>query len=163
MNQNLQQEIIESVLHEELEGTIKLLELLQLEHTALIANDSDQIETAIAAKQDVIDHLGNLGQRRNSLCENAGFNTDKAGMNGYIVHCSSKYGQHLGQYWQRIMVLAESCRRQNDINGRIINTCYRNAKSALAILRGQTPGSEQAYGPKGSDTPSPPPKTIARA
>ncbi len=119
------------VLAQEIQAAGHLLRLLEDEHAALRGDDPDRLLEAVAAKERCAQSLERLTRRHRALL--AGRAADTVPEDA------------LGEELQR---LAEACRRQNAANGRLVEARRRHAEQALAILRGQSPGTA-GYDPRG--------------
>jgi len=149
---------IRELLQQEINLSTQLLENLQLENQALGNNDLESVEEIASVKQQAIATLELLGRQRESLLKNAGFSNDKIGMETFI-----KQYLDLDHDWQQLMSTVSKCRRQNEINGIIINAASRNTRDALSILKGQQSNDKVRYGSKGETINSTITNPIAKA
>lgn len=100
------------VTEEHLTRTRALLNILQREHAALLAGDLEQIEAIVQAKQAAIAQLEALTRE--------------------VAHAMSG-----GEQRHQLEALAIECRRQNEINGGMVEASLRHTQRMLSILRGQ--------------------------
>ena len=100
------------VTEEHLTRTRELLGILQREHAALLAGDLEQIETVVQAKQTAIAQLEALARD--------------------VAHATPG-----SEHRQQLEALTIECRRQNEINGGMVEASLRHTQRVLSILRGQ--------------------------
>jgi len=137
----------------------QLLDTLNAEYQALCSNDFETVQQLTSTKQQIIDTLSSLGRQRETLLQQAGFDTDKSGMTACIKQC----GGQLERDWHSLMAGVSECSRQNEINGIMISTASRHTMNALSILRGQQPGENVRYGARGEALTITSSNTLAKA
>lgn len=118
-----------AVLERSIEGAQRLLALLERERSALEHGDAAALETCVAEKNRLLDELDRLGRTAPLAAATPGVR-------------------------ENLRRLLERCTERNRVNGRIIELSRRRIQQALALLRGQTAGSE-LYGPAGTASASP--------
>jgi len=112
---------------------------LENEHTALIENDLNNIVQAANDKIYLFEILEDLEKERHALLLAAGLDFDSNGIMAYLQRNTSQARNESAAIWQQIEDLTHRCRRQNQINGIILEKNRRRTEKALAILKGQTP------------------------
>lgn len=96
----------------------ELLAILRREHEALRAGNVEQLEELVGAKRAAVSHFERLTAA--SSLRDAGSPEDAARRT-------------------RLVALAAECRRQNDINGGMVEAGLRHVRGVLGVLRGQGP------------------------
>ncbi len=124
----------------------QLLRALKDEHEALTGNQVEPLVTALERKHQAIAEIRQAEQQISGrdwqrLREDPGRRVE----------------------WDAFSSLMSQCRRQNEINGRIIHMRQQSTLAALSILRGQEHAPHTAYDAKGRPLSSPPPSRIASA
>lgn len=127
-------ETIDRLLAAEIEGARQLLGVLRREQQALAGPDPNSVEQAVADKRQAIAMLQQLAQRRHSL---AGTLPDR----GLPEPADARRTE-----LDRLLV---ELRRQNEINGALVQRRLQHARQALAVLRGQS-GQPGLYDPRGA-------------
>ena len=108
----------------------ELLAILQREHTALLGGDLEALDQAVRAKRAAAGHFEQL------------------------VRAAAAGGPgHDRTYDARLADLATECRRQNEINGGIVESGLRHVRSVIGLLRGR-PGDPGLYTRQGENTAS---------
>lgn len=96
----------------------ELLAILRREQEALRAGNVEQLEQLVGAKRAAVGHFERLTAA--SALKNSGSPEDTARRT-------------------RLAALAAECRRQNDINGGMVEAGLRHVRGVLGVLRGQDP------------------------
>lgn len=112
--------------------TEELLAILRREHEALRAGNVEQLEELVRAKRAAVSHFEQLTAA--SALQHAGSPEEAARRT-------------------RLAVLAAECRRQNDINGGMVEAGLRHVRGVLGVLRGQGPDNG-VYTRQGGSTAS---------
>ena len=122
----------------------RLLEALQEEYDALTGNQHDILVAALEYKHQALEEIRRVEERfarEGWLPIRGDSGKDKA--------------------WQAFSDLMQRCRRQNDINGRIIHMRQHCTRTALNLLHGKGNTELTAYNAKGKALSSPHPSRIA--
>ena len=121
------------------EHLAQLMRTLESENTALANNDLDGIIQAANDKNRLFEFLEELENERHALLVAAGLDFDSTGIMAYLARDSARTRNEATAIWQQIETLTRQCRKQNQINGIILEKNRRRTEKALAILKGQTP------------------------
>lgn len=121
------------------EHLTQLGQTLENEYTALAENDLDRIVQAAHDKNRLFEFLEDLEKERHALLLSAGLDFDSSGIMAYLQRDTSQTKHEAAAIWQQIGALTQQCRKQNQINGIILEKNRRRTEKALAILKGQTP------------------------
>ncbi len=141
---------------------IQLAATLESEHTALMDNDLDIIIQAASDKNRLFELLEDLEKERHALLLAAGLDFDSNGIMAYLQRGTSRTRNQTAAIWQKIETLTQQCRRQNQINGIMLEKNRRRTEKALAILKGQTPQTA-TYTANGETSHSQPRNSLAKA
>jgi flagella synthesis protein FlgN len=134
---------IEALLDQEIDGARRLLEALTQEHESLQQRDIESIERAVSAKQQWVTQLEALGKQFKQQVGD-----DAAQVVETLTRLDPAGTRGLLERWNRLCALADDCQRQNQVNGRIIESGRVQAERILTILSGQLQRQE-VYGPNG--------------
>ncbi|VAX12602.1 hypothetical protein MNBD_GAMMA24-243 [hydrothermal vent metagenome] len=127
------------ILRDITEHLIQLAATLESEHSALAKNDLDIIIQAANNKNRLFELLEDLEHERHELLLAAGLDFDSNGIMAYLQRGTSQTRNETAAIWQQIETLTHQCRKQNQINGIMLEKNRRRTERALAILKGQTP------------------------
>lgn len=111
--------------------------ILDTEFQALQAQDTAALEQAAVAKAERMQEIEGMERRLADLLGHAGYGHDRDGIEACIAWCDSA-GVLAGR-WQTLLESLQQCQERNRHNGAAIETHRRHARSALAVLRGQSP------------------------
>ncbi len=131
------------------EAARRLLENLEREHEALIADDLDGFLRLTEDKKERISALETFDQQRLAALRQAGVGEDEAGMEALLAG-----DPRANTLWRQLLHILQSCQRLNEINGRIIQTRKRQVEQAMELLRGQLGSERLAYDRQGRVTVS---------
>lgn len=147
--------VLAGVLREEQECASRLLAVLETEHAAIARRDTDTLQQAVAEKQTLLAQLEASHGRRLQLLQQEGIAAAPQGFDALLAQCSVGHTE-LTDLWGRTKAVLESCQRQNQINGAVLESSRRITHRALSILLGggQAEGSE-LYNQAGKATTSP--------
>ncbi len=118
---------------------VQLAATLESEYNALADNDLDTIIQAANDKNRLFEFLEDLEKERHALLLAAGLDFDSNGIMAYLQRGTSQIKNETAAIWQQIETLTHQCRKQNQINGIMLEKNRRRTEKALAILKGQTP------------------------
>lgn len=118
----------------------RLSHVLEREKAALIDQDVDAIERAVAAKHSAAADLETLEERRQDLCRDLlGDATPERGALSAALDDP--------QLWPRFCAALRACHEANAVNGRLVNLRRRHVRQALHILSGSPRDAADTYGP----------------
>ena len=125
-------------------AVVELRSLLDAERQALDRLDSIALDSATAAKAQVLQRLESLDAERRQMHDLASPQAPSAA-------------------WRNIRRQLEGCRRINAINGSIVEHQLQGVRRALGILSGSGEGPPMLYGPGGHAQAQVPPRSLSRA
>lgn len=134
-----------------IEQTTRLLELLQNEQTTLLSRHAlTQLEAVVADKQRLIQRIDAHAGEVECLLRAAHLPPGREG----ILQLLGRDNEASRERWLDLTRLGEACRRQNRLNGNLVDQGRRFARQTLAVLHGVSPPPE-LYGPSASESPAP--------
>ena len=154
---------LELLLRDLYESMSELSLVLDSEHEALAAEDTEQLQQAAANKEELSDKVEQLESHRCSMLNKRGLGKDLEAMRQLIQQSSGHDEDALYKLWNMIAELAQECAAKNKLNGIIIETKRRQTNAALAILQGYQADNTELYDAEGSTVPTKNNSTIARA
>jgi flagella synthesis protein FlgN len=140
---------IRNILLQEHDTARKLLEILTQEHTALIGNDLQGLETILAAKQQCMTRLEKISRDFLAFMHED-TTVARAGITAFLRQRDPQGTLKLVSLWQQVEKLLSHCRQKNSVNGKIISLNHRHIQGALSILRHGGQGLEPCYSPTGA-------------
>ncbi len=132
----------------EAEAAQHLLDALAQEHKALTEFNAEALECATAAKQSCVEAYESIARRRDQFLAALGLPPGKPGIEALLQRSAATGDEPLSGQWQELQALATQCRRQNLINGGIVELGRRHVERALDLLHGPGP-NVNLYGPEG--------------
>ncbi|GAB4290714.1 MAG: hypothetical protein Kow0096_04400 [Thiohalomonadaceae bacterium] len=149
-------DMLGGLLQAEQECAARLLIVLEMEHEAIARRDTDTLQQAVADKQKLLAQLEASHGRRLQLLQTAGLQAGPEGFDTLLAECSGGQGHaELASLWTRTKAALESCQRQNQINGAVLESSRRITLSALSILLGGQAEGSELYNQSGKATTSP--------
>jgi flagellar biosynthesis protein FlgN len=144
-----QVERMQQLLAQEVESAAKLRMLLKQEQQVL-AEDPAKIESVARSKYELLRQLEALHEQRRRVLADAGFTSDRAGVERYLNACANR---SLKTAWEQLLSVVAECRENNQVNATIVAHSRRAIRDTLALLHGANPAAA-TYDPTGrtSDT-----------
>jgi flagellar biosynthesis/type III secretory pathway chaperone len=137
---------LRTVLQREVDHAVALLEILQREYLLLTSRDSSVLEEFVKEKQKYIIALQDAGKEREQILQSAEVSLGMADIEKYIDRYTPALRPQFHELRKTLHTLAKQLRRQNEINGRVIELRRHYTERALAIL--QSRGSDtELYDP----------------
>ncbi|MEW5992785.1 MAG: flagellar protein FlgN [Candidatus Zixiibacteriota bacterium] len=146
--------VLGSVLREEQECASRLLAVLETEHAAIARRDTDALQQAVDEKQILLAQLETSHGRRLQLLQQEGIEAAPQGFEALLAQCAVGH-KELNDLWVRTKAVLESCQRQNQINGAVLESSRRITHRALSILLGGQAEGSELYNQSGKATTSP--------
>ncbi len=140
---------------------MRLLAVLQHEHTLLSARDLSAIEQVTQEKQQFLAQLDASGQAHSAALRAAGY-TQGQSLQQWLRQIDKDTGSRLTPLNQQLESLLTACHRQNSFNGGVIEISRRHTQRALNILLGK-PEEAELYNPGGATRGTGYSRTLARA
>jgi flagellar biosynthesis protein FlgN len=111
-----------------------LLETLEQEQAALASNDIEKLTALTPRKSELSAKLEQQYSEHSRLLPAASTSAD---LEKYINHFEAPLQQELRQLLSKLKSILPACKRQNDINGTVLNVNLQNSQRISQILRGQ--------------------------
>lgn len=130
--------------------------VLACEKTALIDQDLDAIERAIAAKHNAAADLETLEAQRRKLCQE-------------LLGSPTPAGETITQalddpaLWPRFCDALRACHEANAVNGRLVTLRRRHVRQALQVLTGHAGDDVATYGPQAQPAGAPASQVLGSA
>jgi flagellar biosynthesis/type III secretory pathway chaperone len=151
MNDPLLNELIE-IINAEIRAFHRLLELLEQEQRAIVADDLEGIEASVAEQQEVAVEAHRLEERRLRVVEElAGrldLEPDNLSLGRLVEVVGGAHGEELARMRERMLELNRQIRATSDNNAFLIRQSLRYTERCLDILTGQdaAPGVYGKFG-----------------
>ena len=130
---------------------MRLLAVLQHEHTLVSGRDVSAIERIAQEKQQFLAQLDASGRAHSAALNAAGYTQHTQSMHDWLRQVDKNTGSQLTPLWLRLESLLTACQRQNQLNGGVIEISRRHTQRALGILLGK-PEETELYNPGGGAT-----------
>ena len=137
------------LLQQQRDTAFELSRTLVQEHEAISGNKLQELETILAAKQELMARFEIASQEFLSLIQGQS-SGEKANIVAVLRQHDPQGTSGLVSLWRQVEKLLTQCRHSNSVNGKIINLNQRHIQQALSILRNGEPGTESCYSPTGS-------------
>lgn len=148
------------LLNREIAQASALLDALHDENDALQQRSAAAIESALERKTQRLSAFEKTEDERRRLLQTLDIGDDNDAV-GKFLSSQAGPGVPLARRWTELLGIADECRRQNQVNGALVETQRRHVQRALDILRG-APDSA-TYGPTGAADRSGGSHTLAKA
>ncbi len=119
-----------------------LLDCLNLEKQALDTNTLDGLNDIADKKIILFKELESLNIQRKE-------NSSDKDFNQYLLNTKDK---KLISQWSTCEKIISACKKQNEINGRIINRYSQSNQDVLSIITGRKQSKDDTYNSQGSQT-----------
>lgn len=147
MDPSVCREHLSKLISEETKALTRLEDLLDQEHTHLLANDIEALDRAGDERQVCITDLVRVDEDRRTLCRMLNMPADKTGLERMLKWCDPSRTLQT-----RITDCAERagrCRDLNDRNGALVNTRLKKVEGLLEVVTGRS-AQPKVYGRQGS-------------
>jgi len=131
----------------------RLMAILHGEHEAMVARAPELLEQLTDSKQQILHDLEQNQQRRLGLLHASGLTSDKAGFDALLELCAEAGHDHR-RAWEQLITDLQSCQKQNEVNGKVLEGGRRAIHNTLAILLGGQGEGAELYTQEGKSTPS---------
>ncbi|MES9987992.1 MAG: flagellar protein FlgN [Candidatus Thiodiazotropha endolucinida] len=148
------------ILHNEIEQSQRLLDLLRSEYTLLQKGSPQALQALITEKREQLKQVEAAVATHNRFLEQQGYGTDRQGTETYIQQCSNL--ESTSETWHRFITLLEACHKQNEINGGAVQLNQHHVSQTLDILKGISQ-RDKTYGPSGESKPNTTSKSLGKA
>jgi len=146
-------EHLERALQKELASSTGLLAVLKAEHESIARRDTDALQRAVTEKQGFLAQLDASHGQRLQMIRGAGLDPDRQGFEELLSRCAAA-GHDMRGSWDAVKEALIACQRQNQINGKVLESNRRTTHRALSMLLGGQGDSTELYDQAGKSTPS---------
>lgn len=112
-----------------------LLKLLNEERDALRERNMDELERILLEKASRLEILENSANERSKLARAYASGSDQDNWRELI---SKLNDEKLDQSWQKLKELLQSCKLENEVNGKLLTRNHQIYSRLLDIVRGQS-------------------------
>ena len=134
---------LSTILQQENSCLSQILELLTQESEAILNLETELMGSLLDKKTHLLSKLDQIDKKRQSFFEHSSGKTyNKEDFSLFIKHQPS---QTLLSIWQDIKQQLSQCKKQNEINGRVISIRKENTEQILQILSGRPANKPQTY------------------
>lgn len=146
MDPSVCREHLSKLISEETKTLTRLEDLLDQEHTHLLANDIEALDRTGDERQICIADLVRVDEDRRTLCRMLNMPTDKTGLERMLKWCdpSSTLQARIADCAER----AGRCRNLNDRNGALVTVRLKRVEGLLDVVTGRS-AQPQVYGRQG--------------
>ena len=148
--------LLENILAASLEKLQQLLQLLRIETEALKNNNIDELENITQEKVVLTEQIEKIEKQRIDFINQKSLDPDKP--NQWLK------SKKLISLWQEMKNIATDSRKQNQVNGLVINGNRNRIKTQIEILNTSSlPAADVAYSSSGESIQQRDSKTLALA
>lgn len=149
MNSIITAQGLRELLQQQRDIASQLLQVLSQEFAALSGNDLQELETTLAAKQELMQQLEERSRNFLAWANQAAAGNKKL-INKFLKDKDPQGTWELTALWRQVDELLSQCRHKNSTNGKIISLSHRHVQQALEILRCGGQDSQPCYSPTGA-------------
>ena len=128
---------VDQNIQQDMQACNALLALLQKEREQLIARQVDELDGIIQEKTQWLAHLEISAKTRSGWLTQTPLNRQTDPAEAWQALLASLNKPDLAERWQHLKTLLQSCRDQNEINGKLIARSQTTFTRLVNILRGQ--------------------------
>lgn len=136
------------LLHSELTDLAQLREVLAQENLILQDARTDDLPAVTQRKATLAQRLEQRLHEREALLAEMGHPSAQAGMSAWLATLTEPIRSENTGHWQRLLHLAEECRNEHQLNGKLIGLLMTQNQKALTALL-SAGGQPLTYGPDG--------------
>ena len=144
---------ITRILDQQITTLGKLIACIRSQRHAIANNQLNELEATLHDQQPLISTTEQQFQQFLNILQKQGVNTESDRIAQFLDQLPDS--QQAVGLWQQLQELTLQCMKENQLNGKIIEICNRQAKETLQLLVGQGPQVE-LYDPSGKTTKSAP-------
>lgn len=139
---------LQQLLSEEARALNELEALLEKEHSFIVDNNIEALDSTGAERDVCIGALLKIDAERLSLCRSNGRSGDKAGLISLIHWCDDS--GNLNRRWKDNTDIIRHTRMLNDRNGALVNNRLKRVEGMLDTLNGPQTRDSKVYTAKGN-------------
>ena len=143
----LREKELTGILQQQQQCLEQVIQLLKIENTAILERDIKSIDSLLDKKLMFLSKLEQLDKQRQHFFEQqTGMSYNHPDFSHFIKQHPS---QSIRNSWQAVKVKLPECKKQNVLNGRMINIRKENSEQILQILLGHPLNNTQTYSHSG--------------
>ena len=137
------EKVLMDILNKEQQCLKQVVQLLKVENTAIVEREIKSIDGLLDKKLMLLSQLEQLDkQRQNFFEQQTGISYSNTNFSYFIKQHPSLNIQNI---WQSIKAQLPECKKQNEVNGKMIHIQKENADQILQILLGRPQNNAQTY------------------
>jgi flagellar biosynthesis/type III secretory pathway chaperone len=117
----------------------KLVQLLETEYAAILANNLESLDERGNARSRAMGALLKIQDERRSILSLLNYPDTHAGLEKMLRWCDP--GNSLTAKWRRCAELATRCRELNERNGLVVNARLRRVEGMLEVITARPPAT----------------------
>jgi flagella synthesis protein FlgN len=126
----------------------RLAQLLEEEHDVLVRRDLQQLTEMITRKHNLLAELQSMESDLSAFLGNLQLSADRSGIENFISSQNGGARNAIENLWRDLQQTAKHCRKQNQINQKVLDQSMQQVQQTLGILTGQ-PAQPAMYKPSG--------------
>ncbi len=140
---------LSQLLEQQIQHVSKLLEYIGLERLSMENREIDQIPELLDEKNNIIEKIESVDQTYKSILTESSCSPDRKGMEIFIKRFDHADQFGLRAQWDKLYALIGECRKQNQVNGGVVELSRVRLDQLIGLLRGAVPQSNNGYSPSG--------------
>lgn len=132
-----------TILQQENSCLNQVLELLTQESKAILSRDTTKMGSLLDKKTHLLSKLEQLDKQRQNFFEKTSGKTYNKQEFAHFI--KQQLSQTLVAIWKEVKNQLSECKKQNEINGRVISIRKENTEQILQILLGRPGSTPQTY------------------
>lgn len=139
---------LKTLLQRQINAATAVIEKLKYEREALEQRKFDAVTMMQKDKHTLLAQLNDAEEARQQLVIQMQIDPGQAGFDEFCKYVPGQWRTAFNELWEERKVLLESCKRANEVNGRILYHTQVAAERIMSALRGQTQ-AQFVYNAKG--------------
>jgi flagella synthesis protein FlgN len=149
------EELVETI-RRQTRAFTELVALLSLEHQALLANDADALNSCAVRRGPLLASIEELDGHMAGCVKTHRIEPTRSGIERFLAQLPPAPRQVALSDFAALRDIAQRCRDQNEVNGKVIAQNQRTAQRLMRALRGAAADSAETYSASGqADTQGP--------
>lgn len=142
-NVNIPEKVLSGILEQEQQCLEQIIQLLITESTAIVERNTILLDSLLDKKIMLLSKLEQQDKQRQLFFEQQ---TDMPYNHSDFSHFISQYpSESIKSIWHSVKTQLPECKKQNELNGRMINIRKENTEQILQILIGRPLNPTQTY------------------
>lgn len=137
------------LLEQQIRQVSALLEHISLERQSMENRQMDQMSEILDEKNNIIEKIEAVDQEYKTILTDAACTPDRNGMEHFIERFDQADQFGLRLLWDKLYLLIGECRKQNQVNGGVVELNRIRLNQLLGLLRGAAAHSNNGYSASG--------------